>query len=82
MLAIHLEKNCDEVSCAECGSNMHVTALHPGPALKANSSVDDAPEDGGETAVSASCTKVCGKDISVAPLLKNMPCKGVPSHSL
>ena len=41
-----------------------MAALHPGPAVKASSSVDPASDDGGEIAVSTSCTEVCGKDIS------------------
>ncbi|XP_060757456.1 uncharacterized protein LOC132868527 [Neoarius graeffei] len=62
--AIHLAKNCkDEASCTECGSSMHIAALHPGPAPKANSPADPAPENGGETTVSTSCTKVCGEGV-------------------
>ena len=62
--AIHLARNCDEeVSCTECGSKTHVAALHLGPAPRVNNS-GPAPENGGGTAVSTTCTKVCEMDIS------------------
>lgn len=70
--AIHLAKNCgEEANCTECGSKTHVAALHPGPAPWSFSSETPAKENFGEgdidqreAAVSTTCTKVCGKDIS------------------
>ncbi len=55
--------------CSECGSEKHISALHPGPAPKVQEAVS-LPQHGGEevtippTEVEANCTEVCRGDLS------------------
>ncbi|KAK0152819.1 hypothetical protein N1851_005645 [Merluccius polli] len=68
----HLAKNCDSsIKCAECGSQSHTSALHPGPAPWSSEAQTPAREHGGEegnnieeATVSSSCTQVCGGDLT------------------
>lgn len=74
--AIHLARNCEEdVSCTECGSETHVAALHPGPVPGTNSRL--APANGGETAVSTTCTEVWKGHVRTF-MYQNMSGEGVP----
>ncbi|KAI4892131.1 hypothetical protein NFI96_008825, partial [Prochilodus magdalenae] len=63
----HQAKNCKaEIHCTECGSDLHITALHAGPAPWKTHTVADPISDHGGEGESASplatsiCTKVCG----------------------
>lgn len=68
----HLAKNCDNnIKCAECGSESHISALHPGPAPWSSEAQTPAREHGREegnnieeATVSSSCTQVCGGDLT------------------
>ncbi|XP_062912771.1 uncharacterized protein LOC134350893 [Mobula hypostoma] len=68
----HLAKNCDSsIKCAECGSESHSSALHPGPASWSSEAQTPACEHGGEegnnieeATVASSCTRVCGGDLT------------------
>lgn len=69
----HIAKNCDKtIICAECQSNKHVEALHPGPSPWKSKSLPPMSEDGREGSenqqppetVSFKCTEVCGEGMS------------------
>lgn len=69
----HIAKDCSvAITCAECKSNKHVEALHPGPspwkAKPAPPATDNGRESGNsqtsQEAVSSSCTEVCGEGVS------------------
>ena len=67
----HMAKNCEMTTkCAECESNRHVTALHPGPAPWLVKSSPSPSQDGGEdenpsnSDVTSKCTEVCGGGFS------------------
>ncbi|XP_060799637.1 uncharacterized protein LOC132901338 [Neoarius graeffei] len=69
----HIAKNCDKtITCAECQSNKHVEALHPGPSPWKAKPPPPASEDGREDrenqqppeVVSSKCTEVCGEGMS------------------
>lgn len=69
----HIAKNCNTViTCAECKSDKHTEALHPGPSpwkAKPYSPTSDDGREGEDSqpsqeAVSASCTEVCGNGVS------------------
>lgn len=63
-------KNCRFVTkCSECGSEKHISALHPGPALKAQEVASSSQHGGEEVStapaeVEAQCTEVCKGDFS------------------
>lgn len=66
----HIAKFCRvNITCNECNSEEHNTALHPGPPPWAVS-IRSAAENGGEdnppiaTGVVSQCTQVCGGDLS------------------
>ncbi|XP_071986245.1 uncharacterized protein [Engystomops pustulosus] len=66
----HLARDCNaSISCSECNSQEHITALHPGPAPQIPSPSDSTSEHGGERIdsappdVSPLCTQVCGEDL-------------------
>lgn len=64
----HQAKICKaETLCAECNSNSHITALHPGPAPWANTT-EPASDNGGECNIvlptaTSTCTQVCGSEV-------------------
>ncbi|KAL0161725.1 hypothetical protein M9458_045450, partial [Cirrhinus mrigala] len=69
----HIAKNCNTViTCAECKSDKHTEALHPGPSpwkAKPYSPTSDNGRDGEDSqpsqeAVLSSCTKVCSNGVS------------------
>ena len=68
----HLAKNCNScIKCYECGSESHNSALHPGPAPWLSMAHTPPCEHGGEggfnadeATVSATCTQVCGGDLT------------------
>ncbi|KAL0168120.1 hypothetical protein M9458_036342, partial [Cirrhinus mrigala] len=69
----HIAKNCNTViTCAECKSDKHTEALHPGPSpwkAKPHSPTSDNGREGEDSqpsqeAVSSSCTEVCGNGVS------------------
>ncbi|XP_025762392.1 uncharacterized protein LOC109201783 [Oreochromis niloticus] len=66
----HLAKNCEsEITCTECDSKNHISALHPGPAPRESKS-PPSPQQGGESdkadtqEVTSRCTEVCGEGVS------------------
>ncbi|KAK0150329.1 hypothetical protein N1851_008574 [Merluccius polli] len=66
----HMAKNCEStIGCLECGSERHISALHPGPAPWTEEPRPFA-EHGGEqeppptSEVTTRCTEVCGGDQS------------------
>ncbi|XP_041421550.1 uncharacterized protein LOC121394461 [Xenopus laevis] len=66
----HLSKDCDKsVSCTECNSDRHVSALHPGPApwsvrpLERSDHGGEGKDNSAEATVTATCTEVCGGDL-------------------
>ena len=66
----HMARSCKlTLQCAECGSDKHQTALHPGPAPW-NKAIDPDPGHGGEedplpaTDVTTQCTQVCGGNLT------------------
>ncbi|KAL4009138.1 hypothetical protein ACER0C_002990 [Sarotherodon galilaeus] len=66
----HLAKNCEsEITCTECDSKNHISALHPGPAPWESKS-PPSPQQGGESdkadtqEVTSRCTEVCGEGVS------------------
>ena len=66
----HMAKNCESTTgCLECGSERHISALHPGPAPWTEEPRPFA-EHGGEqeppptSEVTTRCTEVCGGDQS------------------
>lgn len=67
----HLARSCEKsVKCNECGSDRHHSVLHPGPAPETVKAPTRTEAHGGEGSdspkeeLSASCTKVCGADLS------------------
>ncbi|XP_035986523.1 uncharacterized protein LOC118560020 isoform X2 [Fundulus heteroclitus] len=63
----HLAKNCTtDITCTECDSNNHISALHPGPAPQ-ESKTPPPSQHGGESSkadvqeVTSRCTEVCGE---------------------
>ncbi|KAL1276032.1 hypothetical protein QQF64_035655 [Cirrhinus molitorella] len=69
----HIAKNCNTViTCAECKSDNHTEALHPGPSpwkAKPYPPTSDNGREGEDSqpsqeAVSSSCTEVCGNGVS------------------
>lgn len=75
----HRAKECDkDISCRECGSKTHPSALHPGPAPW----FSEVPTDQGEEeethetpsgtlpAVTSKCTEVCGRNTSAKSCCK------------
>ncbi|XP_073772958.1 uncharacterized protein [Danio rerio] len=88
----HIAKNCKFVTkCSECGSEKHISALHPGPVQKAQETVS-LPLHGGEQVstsleeVEAHCTEVCrddhsSKSCSKISLAKVYP-KGQPEKAM
>ena len=67
----HIARNCTvNIQRAECQSEKHNTALHPGPAPWTQEA-DPAPEHGGEdgensppSQVTTKCTEVCGGELA------------------
>eukprot|EP00079_Xenopus_tropicalis_P026855 XP_012820877.1 PREDICTED: uncharacterized protein LOC101730439 [Xenopus tropicalis] len=66
----HLAKDCDKpVSCTECNSDRHVSALHPGPAPwsvrppEGSDHGGEGKDNGAEATVTTTCTEVCGGDL-------------------
>ncbi|KAL3983862.1 FRAS1-related extracelluar matrix protein 1/2 [Sarotherodon galilaeus] len=73
----HLAKNCTaEITCTECGSTAHVTALHPHPPTWKPKSFPSTSEDSGEEdradnqEVKSTCTQVCGEGLSARACAK------------
>ncbi len=66
----HMAKNCKaEIQCMECGSDHHVSALHPGPAPWKKTAFpvsEDGREESDPTTqeVTSKCTEVCGAGMS------------------
>lgn len=67
----HTARECEcEVKCTECGSNRHLSALHPGLAPWVHEIEKPASELGGEpdptqtSEVTTQCTEVCGGDLT------------------
>ena len=67
----HVARCCEvTLKCAECSSDRHPTALHPGPAPWVSKSFPPSTEHGGEreedpeSAVVSYCTEVCGEGFS------------------
>ena len=68
-LTSHVAKDCQvSVKCTECGSNRHVSALHPGPAPQAPKTPVPEPERSemeeelsSEAAITTHCTEICGE---------------------
>ncbi|XP_026119086.1 uncharacterized protein LOC113098285 [Carassius auratus] len=67
----HIAKNCTvEIQCKECGSDHHLSALHPGPAPWKSQAFTPTSEHGGERdqsdshEVTSECTEVCGEGLS------------------
>ncbi|CAE1306091.1 unnamed protein product [Acanthosepion pharaonis] len=60
----HVNKDCRfKPKCAECGSESHNTALHPGP-VPQTTPIRAMPNHGGENNdVTAHCTQVCGSNL-------------------
>ena len=64
----HLAKDCKAtIKCSECESDRHITAMHLGPAPKAQPVPNTTPEHNEEeedptssTTVNSHCTEVCG----------------------
>lgn len=63
----HLAKDCKlQVKCTDCGSDRHLSALHPGPPPGPAESSEAEEKDGGETesdvnvSVVSKCTEICG----------------------
>ncbi|KAL4006299.1 tumor suppressor p53-binding protein 1 [Sarotherodon galilaeus] len=72
----HLAKNCEsEITCTECDSKNHISALHPGPAPQESKS-PPSPQQGGESdkadtqEVTSRCTEVCGEGVSARECAK------------
>lgn len=66
----HFAKNCTaEITCTECDSNNHISALHPSPAPQESKTLPP-PQHGGESdkadsqEVTSRCTEVCGEGVS------------------
>ncbi|XP_038155640.1 uncharacterized protein LOC119792876 [Cyprinodon tularosa] len=66
----HLAKNCTTyITCTECDSNNHISALHPGPAPQ-ESKTQPPLQHGGESSkadvqeVTSRCTEVYGEGVS------------------
>ena len=80
----HLAKDCaTQVKCSECHSDKHVAALHAGPPSKPAAEeveLKDAHQNGGEPAVTSSCTKVCGNN-GRQVLCKDMSCEHLRKQS-
>ncbi|KAL4008325.1 hypothetical protein ACER0C_002177 [Sarotherodon galilaeus] len=73
----HLAKNCTaEITCTECGSTAHVTALHPHPPTWKPKSFPSTSEDSGEEdkadnqEVKSTCTQACGEGLSARACAK------------
>lgn len=67
----HQAKNCEiAIKCLECGSERHLSALHPGPPAQSATTSCPPKEHGGEeedkekSDVTTMCTKVCGGSLS------------------
>lgn len=67
----HQAKECKAtIKCDECGSERHLGALHPGPAPSTSKPPSFPKEHGGEQEpaqevdVTATCTEVCGNEIT------------------
>lgn len=61
----HMAKDCKvPIKCAECDSERHVSALHPGPPAFNNSAVTEKEESGepdeDTPTVTSKCTEICG----------------------
>ncbi|TWW54543.1 hypothetical protein D4764_0103490 [Takifugu flavidus] len=62
----HMARDCKiDVKCFECGSDKHISALHPGPPpsrLQNHAAGNDAEEQtgGSSPSVTSKCTEVCG----------------------
>ncbi|XP_057695101.1 thymocyte nuclear protein 1 isoform X1 [Corythoichthys intestinalis] len=76
----HLAKDCNmQIRCMECGSERHLTALHPGPLPAPEESSEVEKGDGGEThedvsvSVVSKCTEVCGDANSTLSCSKISP---------
>ncbi|XP_032416936.1 uncharacterized protein LOC116718815 [Xiphophorus hellerii] len=92
----HQAKNCStEISCAECGINSHVSALHPGPAVWATKpplavrqpvDVHGGEQDQPSPTAISTCTQVCGSEIESHSCAKICPVfiypKGSPEKKL
>ncbi|PIK56557.1 hypothetical protein BSL78_06525 [Apostichopus japonicus] len=64
--SLHIARDCEEtIHCSDCGSNRHVTALHPGPSPHYQQRPSSLQNDGGEqlenttASVASACTEVC-----------------------
>ncbi|XP_056290659.1 uncharacterized protein LOC130206630 [Pseudoliparis swirei] len=57
----HVAKDCKlSVKCRECGSDKHVSALHPGPAPWSSEETKSEPEQSEQQLdVTTKCTKIC-----------------------
>ena len=57
----HVAKDCKlSVKCRECGSERHVSALHPGPAPWSSEETRSEPEQSEQQLdVTTKCTKIC-----------------------
>ncbi|KAM4012210.1 uncharacterized protein ACNLHF_005183 [Anomaloglossus baeobatrachus] len=67
----HLGRDCNaSITCSECNSQEHSTALHPEPAPQNSTHIDRLTEHGGEETestppeVSPQCTQVCGEGLT------------------
>ncbi|KAM4045123.1 uncharacterized protein ACNLHF_008939 [Anomaloglossus baeobatrachus] len=67
----HLARDCNaSITCSECNSQEHSTALHPEPAPQNSTHIDRLTEHGGEETdstppeVSPQCTQVCGEGLT------------------
>ena len=80
----HMAKDCKvPIKCAECNSERHITALHPGPPVFNDSAVTEKEESGepdeDTPTVTSKCTEICGNADSPRSCAKICLIKAYPA---
>ncbi|XP_049341522.1 uncharacterized protein LOC125806060 [Astyanax mexicanus] len=80
----HMAKDCKvPIKCAECNSERHIAALHPGPPTPKDGAVTEKEESGeldeDMPTVTASCTEVCGNSDIPRSCAKICPIRVYPA---
>ncbi|KAK5853507.1 hypothetical protein PBY51_014653 [Eleginops maclovinus] len=80
----HMAKDCRvPIKCAECNSERHIAALHPGPPVFNDSAVTEKEESGepdeDTPAVTSKCTEICGNADSPRSCAKICLVKAYPA---